>query len=46
MADTTDRVAPTFLRGLVRKFAPARRAWEDLQGVGSPEYRMYSFVKP
>jgi ubiquinone/menaquinone biosynthesis C-methylase UbiE len=40
-----DRVAPVFLRGVVRGFAPARRACEDLKSGGSTEYRMYCFVK-
>ena len=43
--DVIDRVAPVFLRGLVRGFAPARRACEDLQSGDSTEYRMYCFVK-
>ncbi|MGV0837949.1 fatty-acid O-methyltransferase Mtf2 [Mycolicibacterium thermoresistibile] len=43
--DVIDRVAPAFLRGRVREFAPARRAWEDLRTDGSTEYRMYCFTK-
>jgi SAM-dependent methyltransferase len=40
-----DRVAPVFLRGMVRKLALAPNACEVLQSGGS-EYRMYCFVKP
>lgn len=40
-----DRATPALLRGLVRRFAPARRAYEDLRSGGSVEYRMYSFTK-
>jgi ubiquinone/menaquinone biosynthesis C-methylase UbiE len=40
-----DRVTPVFLRGVVRKFAPAQRAYEDLRSGGSSEYRMYCFAK-
>jgi ubiquinone/menaquinone biosynthesis C-methylase UbiE len=40
-----DRVTLGFLRGLVRKFAPAQRAYEDLRSGGSSEYRMYCFAK-
>ncbi|MDV3126110.1 methyltransferase domain-containing protein [Mycobacterium sp. 21AC1] len=40
-----DRVTPMFLRGLVRKFAPAKRAYDELGSGGSVEYRMYCFVK-
>jgi ubiquinone/menaquinone biosynthesis C-methylase UbiE len=40
-----DRVTPVFLRGLVRKLAPAQRAYEDLQSGGVSEYRMYRFDK-
>jgi ubiquinone/menaquinone biosynthesis C-methylase UbiE len=40
-----DRVAPLFLRGMVRKFAPAQRAYENLRSGGPTEYRMYCFTK-
>lgn len=40
-----DRVTPIVLRGLVRKFAPAQRAYAELGSDGSVEYRMYCFVK-
>lgn len=40
-----DRVTPVFARGLVRKFAPAQRAYEDLASGGSSDYRIYRFVK-
>ncbi|RIR89066.1 class I SAM-dependent methyltransferase [Mycobacteroides abscessus] len=40
-----DRVTPAPLRGIVRRFAPAQRAYDDLRAGGSVEYRMYRFVK-
>ncbi|CAJ1510878.1 fatty-acid O-methyltransferase Mtf2 [[Mycobacterium] burgundiense] len=40
-----DRVTPRPLRRVVRDFAPAQRAYDDLGSDGSSEYRMYSFVK-
>lgn len=42
--DVIDRVAPAFLRGVVRGYAPARRAYEDLRSGDSSEYRMYCFA--
>lgn len=42
--DVIDRVVPAPLRRLVRRYAPARRACEDLQRGDSSEYRMYCFV--
>lgn len=43
--DVIDRVAPGFLRGRVRDYAPARKAYEDLRKGGVSDYRMYLFVK-
>lgn len=43
--DFFDRVAPRLVRRLVRDYAPARRAYEDLGPAGSTEYRMYCFAK-
>jgi ubiquinone/menaquinone biosynthesis C-methylase UbiE len=43
--DVINRVAPVPLRGVVRRFAPAQRAYEDLRSGGSSEYRMYCFTK-
>ncbi|SKN83347.1 Probable methyltransferase [Mycobacteroides abscessus subsp. massiliense] len=40
-----DRATPAPLRGIVRRFAPAQRAYDDLRAGGSVEYRMYRFVK-
>ena len=43
--DMTDRVVPAFLHGLVRGYAPVRRAYQQLQSTGSTDYRMYCFAK-
>ncbi|MGV9800280.1 fatty-acid O-methyltransferase Mtf2 [Mycobacterium sp. NPDC003449] len=40
-----DRVTPFFLRGVIRRFAPAQRAYDDLRSGGSSDYRMYLFKK-
>ncbi len=40
-----DRVAPVYMRGLVRKFAPVERAHDNLRSGGPSEYRMYRFTK-
>ncbi|ORW53721.1 fatty-acid O-methyltransferase Mtf2 [Mycolicibacterium peregrinum] len=38
-----DQVAPRPLRGLTRRFSPARKACESLRPGGTSEYRMYCF---
>lgn len=43
--DVIDRVVPSLLRRRFRKFAPVRKAYEDLLPGGSSEYRMYCFVR-
>ncbi|MUM21156.1 class I SAM-dependent methyltransferase [Mycobacterium sp. CBMA271] len=40
-----DRATPALLRGLIRRLAPAQRAYDDLRSGGSVEYRMYNFTK-
>jgi fatty-acid O-methyltransferase len=40
-----DRVAPAMVRGTLRRYAPARRAYEDLRPGGSTAYRMYCLTK-
>ena len=43
--DMTGRIVPAFLHGLVRGYAPVRRACQGLQSTGSTDYRMYCFAK-
>ena len=38
-----DQVAPRPLRGLTRRFSPARKACESLRPGGTSEYRIYCF---
>ncbi|AGB20794.1 methylase involved in ubiquinone/menaquinone biosynthesis [Mycobacterium sp. JS623] len=40
-----DRATPALLRGLVRRFAPAQRAYDNLRSGGASEYRMYCFAR-